>query len=110
MSKTKFAFGYSCLVAATADTGVIAFAPSESREIVEIDLTAAATINVDTAISTIGDEVVVKVSSNNTARDLTFGTGITGPVLAGVINKTKVQSFVYDGSAFIATAAPVQID
>lgn len=84
---------------------------SNSRTIIAIALTGAGTLNLDAAAKPqIGDEMIVKASSDGTARDLTFGTGITGPVLAGAINKTKVQSFVYDGSAFIATGAAVQID
>lgn len=110
MAKTKFKFMYSCLVAAASDAGVIAFAPTETREIVEIALGEAATINVDPDLSTVGDELVLKVSSDGTGRNLSFGTGIAGPALTGTANKTKVQKFIYDGTIFIATAAPIQID
>lgn len=83
----------------------------ESRSIISVAMTANGTLNLSAdAENVIGDEVIVKVSSDATARDLTFGTGFTAPVLAGVISKTKVQRFVYDGAGFIATGAPVQID
>lgn len=82
-----------------------------SRSIITIEMTDDGTLNLsDDAKPQVGDEVIVKASSDATARDLTFGTGFTAPVLAGVISKTKTQSFVYDGSGFVATAAPVQID
>ena len=91
--------------------GVIEINPSESVEIFELPLTGAATINIGaTAKPTEGDRIILKASSDGTARDVTFGTGITAPVLAGVINKTKVQEFVYDGAGFVAVSAPVQID
>lgn len=58
----------------------------------------------------VGDELVLKVSSDGTARNLTFGTGFTAPTLSGTINKTKTQTLVYDGTSFIASSSPVQID
>jgi hypothetical protein len=48
--------------------------------------------------------------SDGTARAVTFGTGFTGPVLAGVISKTKALEFVYDGTTYKPTALGVQID
>jgi hypothetical protein len=110
MAKTKFKMMYSCGITAASDSGAIAIAPTETREIATIDLGEAATLNVDVSKSTVGDELIVKVSSDGTGRNLTFGTGITGPVLTGAANKTKVQAFVFDGEGFVASAAPVQID
>lgn len=84
---------------------------SESRSIISINLTGAGELSLDTESKPqVGDEVILKVSSDGTARDLTFGTGFTAPTLAGVISKTKVQSFVYDGTSFIATGTAVQIN
>ncbi len=84
---------------------------SESRTIAKVDMTGDGSLALaDDATPQVGDEVIVKASSDGTARDLTFGTGFDAPVLAGTINKTKVQSFVYDGDSFVATGAPVQID
>lgn len=79
--------------------------------VVEVSLGEAATINLDNESTPFpGAEVVVKAASDATGRDVTFGTGFTGPVLAGVANKTKTQRFVYDGTSFIACGAPIQID
>jgi hypothetical protein len=74
-------------------------------------LTGACTLN-----ATIGTDVeagarlLVKVASDGTARDLTLGTGFAAPVVAGVISKTKVVEYVYNGTAFLPVAAAVQID
>lgn len=85
--------------------------PTESKTIVTIALTGAGTLALgENAKPQVGDEMIVKASSDGTARDLTFGTGFTAPVLAGVINKTKTQTLIYDGTAFIAKGAPVQIN
>ena len=108
MSKYKIG---SSTVAALAFATTMELTVSESRTIVPIAMTDDATINLASdAEPSIGDELIVVATSDSTARDLTFGTGITGPALTGVISKTKVQSFVYNGSAFIASAAPVQTD
>ncbi len=40
----------------------------------------------------------------------TFGTGITAPVVTGVAGKIHTQTFVFDGVAFVATSAEIQID
>ena len=75
------------------------------------ELTAAGTLDL-----TIGSDVpvgailTVKAQSDATARDLTFGTGMIGPVMAGVISKTKTALFIFDGVNFVAMAAAVQID
>jgi len=48
--------------------------------------------------------------SDGTARAVTFGTGFTAPVLAGVISKTKTIEFVYDGTTYKPTSVGIQID
>ncbi len=83
----------------------------ESRSIITLAMTGAGTLTLSPdATPTVGDEIILKVSSDATARELTFGTGFIAPVLAGTINKTKVICFMYDGSNFIATSAAVQIN
>ncbi|MHB9003511.1 MAG: hypothetical protein ACYC6C_05545 [Coriobacteriia bacterium] len=91
-----------------------AIAVNINRQTTTIDLGelgAAGTLN-----ATIGSDVErgaivhVKALSDGTARDITFGTGFTAPVLAGVISKTKVQSFIYDGTTFLPMGAALQID
>lgn len=106
----KFKIGYAVAF-------LIAFAESmlanvsESRNIIEISMAGAGTLALSPdAKPVVGDEIILKVSSDGTARDLTFGNGFTAPVLTGVINKTKAQHFVYDGTNFIPTAAAIQIN
>ena len=48
--------------------------------------------------------------SDGTARDLTMGTGLTGPVVAGVISKKKCAHYKYDGTTFKMVALAAQID
>ncbi len=74
-------------------------------------LTGACTL--DATISDhvgIGAVVHVKVASDTSARALTLGTGFTAPAIAGVISKTKVQSFIYNGTTFLPLGASLQID
>ncbi len=74
-------------------------------------LTAAGTLNltIDAGVQ-IGALLVVKAKSDTTARDVTLGTGMTGPVFAGTISKTKNVSLMYDGTTFVAMSAAVQLD
>ncbi len=106
----KFKIGYAiALMIAFAEN--MAANVSESRNIITIALTGAGTLALSSdAKPVVGDEIILKVSSDATARDLTFGSGFTAPVLTGTINKTKTQHFVYDGSNFIATGAAIQIN
>lgn len=90
----------------------VALLANDSVNVFAIDLTGACTVTVseDSKAVVPGTKIILKASSDGTARDVTFGTGITAPVLEGVINKTKVQELVYDGSGWVACSAPVQID
>lgn len=56
-----------------------------------------------------GAELIVTAKSDATARTITFGNGITGVPVVGVIGKTKVITLVYDGVTFIHTSTN-QID
>lgn len=68
-------------------------------------LTAATTITVTApADCPQGATLMVELPCGATARDTTFSTGFTGAVVAGVINKTKVVTFVYIGTSFVQTA------
>ncbi|MBF6607764.1 MAG: hypothetical protein ITG00_03395 [Flavobacterium sp.] len=97
---------FALVYAATMEAEV-----SDTRTIITIPMTGngALSLSADSKPS-IGDEIILKVSSDGTARDLTFGTGFTAPTLSGTISKTKVLSLVYDGTSFIATSAAVQIN
>jgi hypothetical protein len=69
------------------------------------EMAAAATINVTASPELkAGAELFIKLKSDGTARAVTLGTGFTGTSVAGTISKTKIASFVYDGSKFIHTA------
>ena len=74
-------------------------------------LTGALTLNltIDQGILA-GARLLLVALSDGTARTVTFGTGFTSPVLAGVISKTKAIEFVYDGVSYKPTSAGVQID
>jgi hypothetical protein len=61
-------------------------------------LTLTASIN---AQVTKGAMLFVKLTSDGTARDTTLSTGITGTTVAGTISKSKLASFVYDGTTFV---------
>lgn len=89
----------------------IAVSVTNSMTIATVSLDTDATINVtiDEDLP-VGAQLVIIAASDGTARDITCGTNLTGPAIAGVISKTKVAHFVYNGSAFVATAAAVQID
>jgi hypothetical protein len=67
------------------------------------------TADVDAAVAP-GALLHVKAKSDGTARDITLSTGFTAPVLAGVISKTKVQSFMWTGATFLPMGAALQID
>lgn len=52
-----------------------------------------------------GAILVMKLTSDGTARTVTFGTGLEGDALAGSVSTTKYVSFIYDGSNFIPMSA-----
>lgn len=106
----KFKIGNSC-APTVAYSATMSVEVSDSRNIIAIAMTGNGTLNLAAASKpTLGDEIILKVSSDTTARDLTLGTGFTAPAITGVISKTKVQTFVYDGSSFIPKSAAVQIN
>lgn len=111
MMKKTYKIGSAAVSTAVADEGTVEINPTESREIISIELETAATLKLGgKAAPQVGDEIILKVTSDGTARDLTFGTGFVAPVLAGAGNKTKTITLVYDGGDYIATGASVQLD
>lgn len=74
------------------------------------EMAGAVTLNL-----TIGDDVkegallMVQAASDGTARALTFGTGMNAPACAGTISTKKAVCFIFDGTSFVATGAPVVI-
>jgi len=92
--------------AATIDVAV-----SNQKTLVNVgQLTGALTLNVaaDKELKK-GAELVVLLQSDGTARATTLGTGFKGVAIAGVINKTKVAYFVYDGTNFVNISV-IQVD
>lgn len=102
-----------CEVVAMTATGAQALTIKDRLTIIDgvtVEATGNRTINltIDSEVL-VGAQILVQSKSNGT-ETLTFGTGITGPVSTGVAGKTKDQLFVYNGTAFVAAGAEVQID
>lgn len=102
MKDAKFPFGpatvKTVIPAATMSLDVV-----NTETIADLGtLSAAGTLNlaVDAEVEA-GSRLTVRVKSDGTARDLTLGTGFTGTTIAGTINKTKVASFVFNGTTFL---------
>lgn len=73
-----------------------------------LDTAMALTITPDAGLEA-GALLIIKAKSDATARTITL-TGALPATMSGTISKTKVQTFVYNGSSFIATGAIVQLD
>jgi len=54
--------------------------------------------------------MLIVQNKTDATETLTFGTGITSAVQTGVAGKTHNQSFIYNGTAFVAMGADQQID
>lgn len=112
MSKVRFPFDNADVIAIAA-TGTVAATIENDMTIIDGATTQATgnrTLNLTISHEvTIGATLAVKTKSAAT-QTLTFGTGITGPVHTGVAGKTFVALFVYDGTAFLQTAAALQLD
>lgn len=111
-NKVKFPFGPASTVALTA-TGVQAITIENNVTIIDgvtVEATGNRTLNltIDDSVDA-GARVVVKSKTNGTETTI-FGTNITGPTITGVAGKTKVASFIYDGSAFVNEGTAVQLD
>lgn len=83
----------------------------------QLTILAPATMSADITVNLTIDSNVKQgamlmliVKSDGTARQVTLGTGFTGLAIAGVISKTKVALFMYDGTTFKPVALAVQID
>lgn len=102
MKDPKYPFG-PATVASVTPAAVMSLEVENSETVADLGtLAAAGTLNLEIdAELKAGARLTVKVKSDGTARDLTLGTGFTGTTVAGTISKTKVASFVYDGTTFI---------
>lgn len=74
-------------------------------------LSAGMTINltIDSEVKK-GATLSVKALSDGTARNVTCGTGMTGPGITGTISKTKSAIWEYNGTTFVQMTAAVQLD
>jgi predicted polyphosphate/ATP-dependent NAD kinase len=108
----KWPFGPADLKAPAAHAATVAVTITNAKTFLTLPtMTGAVTVNltIDGDLEA-GAELILRAKSDGTARDVTPGTGLEGPVVAGVINKTKVARYVYDGSKFVNTALALQID
>lgn len=108
----KWPFGEASTEALTA-TGDQAIELINEMTIIDGASTTATgnrTINLDINDEVgVGAMIVAKLKTTGT-ETTTFGTGFTAPTLTGVAGKTKVVSFIYDGTTFIQTGTAVQLD
>jgi len=95
-----------------AATGTTAATISNNETVVSSLTTLTGNATLDLTISSelkAGAQLHIKVKTTGT-ETFTFGTGIDAPVVTGVAGKTWCQSFWYDGTIFLPSAARVQID
>lgn len=108
-SNPVFPFGPASTATLTS-AATIAASVNNTVTILTVALDTNATLNLTVAADTrVGSLLFVRASSDGTARSLTPGTGMTGTAISGTISKTKIISFVYDGTAFRHTGTQ-QID
>ena len=108
----KYPFGEASELSLSA-TGAQALEINNAMTVVDgasIAATGARTINLAVSESVaLGDRILFKLKTAAT-QETDFGTGITGASITGVEGKTKTVEAVFDGSNFVVSGAPVQID
>ncbi len=113
MSAVKWPFGPADTLQALSATGAQAITIANDLTIIDGVTTIATgnrTINLTIpADLTPGARLIVKSKTTGTETTI-FGTGCIAPTITGVAGKTKVQELVYDGTNFVATSTPIQID
>jgi hypothetical protein len=112
MTKVRYPFGLADTTALSA-TGAQAISIENDLTILD-GVTTIATGN-RTLNLTIGADIKpgarIVVKSKTTGTETTIaGTGIIMPTITGAAGKTKVTELVYDGTNFINTGTPIQID
>jgi hypothetical protein len=94
-----------------ADSATLEAKVEDTVNYLDVSLTQNATLSLhNDSKPAPGDEIVLKVASDSTGRDVSMGSGFKGPTLSGVANKTKTVRFMYDGTNFVQVGASVQID
>jgi hypothetical protein len=81
---------YAANIAATIKNQMTIIKPGTLTGALTLDLT------IDSQVS-VGARLLLVLTSDGTARTTTLGTGIDGPAIVGVINKTMSQEFCLDG-------------
>lgn len=108
----KWPFG-DATVETLAATGTAAITIINEMTIIDGASTIATgnrTINL-TVGATVGIGAMIVLKAKTTGTETTaFGTKMLGATITGVAGKTKVTTFIYDGTNFINTGTPVQID
>jgi hypothetical protein len=105
-------FGDTVTEALTA-TGTQAISINEAVTFIDgvtVEATGNRTIDLTIADDIETGSIIYVSNKTNGTETLTFGTGITSTVITGVAGKTINQAFVYNGTAFVATGASIQID
>ena len=110
MSEVKHPFGaadhqqpvFAATITPTIKNGVTLLEPAILTGNLLIDVTPDAELEV-------GAVLVVKIKTTVT-ETVTYGASIIGPVVTGVAAKTFLQSFIWDGSNFVASGVKQQID
>ena len=113
MSSLKWPYGLADSSQPLSATGAQAITIANDLTIIDGVSTIATgnrTINLTIpADLTPGARMIVKSKTTGTETTI-FGTGCIAPTITGAAGKTKVTELVYDGTNFINTGTPIQID
>lgn len=112
MADVKYPFGTADVVALTA-TGAQAVTIDNQLTIIDGVTTQATgnrTINLTISSEVQRGAIILCELKTQGTETTTFGTGIDAATITGVAGKTINQSFMYDGSNFVAMGASHQID
>ncbi len=108
-----YPFGIADITLTLSATGTQALTIGNQLTIIDgvtTEATGHRTINL-TIGSLVREGAMILVSSKTNAFENTvFGTGITGPTVAGSAGTTKNFTFIYNGTAFVQACLSVQID
>ena len=112
MATIKYPFGQadSSVLAVTGNTAITILNQVTLIDGVTAPLTGAVTINltIDTNVM-VGSVIFMKLSTVGVTT-VTLGTKFICPVITGVAGKTITARFYYDGTNFLASSAPYQIN
>lgn len=109
----KYPFGNANTSLALTATGVQALTITSNLTIIDgvtVEATGNRTINLTIDSEVEAGAIIVVQSKTNGTETTIFGTGITSATITGVTGKTHNQSFIYNGTAFVAMGGDQQID